>query len=363
MTQHPDIGLLLMKALILAGGFGTRLRPLTCSRPKQLLPLAATTLIGHILTQLHKSGITETIIATGYGGTDLEKQLSEQTSSEVIIHFSVEPHPLGTAGAIKHAESFLANEPTFLVLNGDIVSNINYKQLIRFHHQHHATATIGLVRVDDPSRFGVVELTQDNRILSFVEKPAPGESPSNLINAGCYVLNADVLDAIPRNQEVSIEREIFPKLCQSTKVYGWEHSGFWIDTGTPAAFIKAHQVLLAGVPLIGEQTQIAPSAVIGSDVSIGNHVQIGPKTQIRNSVIFDDVIVEEGVVIEQSIIGQGAHIGAQLRLEEFVIVGDQAHLEAGAHIPKGVLICPGCQVKKGETPPGCLVRGYKSLIV
>ena len=352
-----------MKALILAGGFGTRLRPLTCSRPKQLLPLAATTLIGHILNQLHDSGISEIIIATGFGGADLKEQLVEKTSSNMTIHFSVEPHPLGTAGAIKHAEPLLLNEPTFLVLNGDIVSDIGYTQLIRFHRQHNATATLGLVRVDDPSRFGVVELTKDGRILSFVEKPAPGRSPSNLINAGCYVLDAAVLDAIPPHQEVSIEHEIFPKLCQSTRVYVCVHSGFWIDTGTPAAFIKAHQVLLAGTPLIGEQTLIAPSAQIGSDVSIGNRVQIGPKTQIFNSVIFDEVIVEEGVTIDQSIIGQGAHIGANLRLEGLVIVGDHAHLEAGALIPKGAIVCPGCQVKTGETPPRCLVRGYKSLTV
>ena len=352
-----------MKALILAGGFGTRLRPLTCSRPKQLLPLAATTLIGHMLSQLQMIGITEIIIATGYGGEDLKDYLNKRVSPGVTLHFSIEPHPLGTAGAIKHAESLLLNEPVFLVLNGDVVSDIDYEQLIQFHHQHNATATLGLVRVDDPSRFGVVEVKKDGRILSFVEKPAPGQSSSNLINAGCYVLDATVLDAIPPHQEVSIEREIFPKLCQSTRVYGWEHSGFWIDTGTPAAFIKAHQTVLAGAPFIGEQTQIAPSAVIGFDVSIGNQVQIGPKTEIRNSVIFDDVIVEEGVVIEQSIIGQGAHIGANLHLEELVIVGDHAFLESGAHIPKGALVCPGCQVKKGKSPPRCLVPGYKSLTV
>jgi NDP-sugar pyrophosphorylase family protein len=240
---------------------------------------------------------------------------------------------------------------------------MDYKQLIRFHHQQNATATIALVKVDDTSRFGVVDITKDGRILSFVEKPAPGHSPSNLINAGCYVLDASVLDAIPPHQEVSIEREIFPKLCQSTRVYGWEHSGFWIDTGTPAAFIKAHHTVLAGAPFIGEHTKIAPSALIGFDVSIGNRVHIGPKAEIRNSVLFDDVVVEKGVVIEQSIIGQGAYIGANLHLEGFVIVGDHAHLEAGASIPKGALVCPGCQVKKGESPPQCLVRGYKSLTV
>jgi mannose-1-phosphate guanylyltransferase len=217
--------------------------------------------------------------------------------------------------------------------------------------------------VEDPSRFGVVEITKDGRILSFVEKPAPGQSPSNLINAGCYILTASILDDIPANQEVSIEREIFPKLCRSGRVYGWRHSGFWIDTGTPSAFIMAHQALLADQALIGEDTQIAASAEIESDVSIGRHVQIGPRTQIRNSVIFDDVIVEEGVVIDQSIIGQGAHIGANLHLEEFVIVGDNARLDAGARIQKGALVCPGCHVKKGETPPTCLVRDYKSLSV
>jgi mannose-1-phosphate guanylyltransferase len=352
-----------MKALILAGGFGTRLRPLTCSRPKQLLPLATTTLIGHILTQLHKSGITEIIIATGYGGEHLKDTLSEQTSSALTLHFSIEPNPLGTAGAIKYAEPFLQNEPRFLVLNGDIVSDIDYRQIIQFHHHHNPTATICLVQVDDPSRFGVVELASDGRIHSFIEKPAAGQSQSKLVNAGCYVLNASVFDVISPHQEASLEREIFPKLCQSTKVYGWEHSGFWVDTGTPSAFLKAHQALHADAPLIGKDTQIASSAVIGSDVSIGSRVQIGPKTQIRNSVIFDDVIVEEGVFIDQSIIGQGAHIGANLRLEGFVIVGDQAQLDAGARIPKGALVCPGCQVKKGETPPNCFARDYQSLSV
>ena len=352
-----------MKALILAGGFGTRLRPLTCSRPKQLLPLAATTLIGYMVSQLQTIGIREVIIATGYGGRSLKEHLSKRTGTDVTLKFSIEPQPMGTAGAIKHAESFLRNESVFLVLNGDIVSDIDYEQLIRFHQQQNATATIGLVKVDDTNRFGVVDIANDGRILTFVEKPAPGQSPSNLINAGCYVLDASVLDAIPPHQEVSIEKEIFPKLCQSTQVYGWVHSGFWIDTGTPAAFIKAHQTVLAGAPFIGQQTQIAPSAVIGFDVSIGNRVQIGPKTEIRNSILFDDVVVEKGVVIEQSIIGQGVYIGANLHLEGFVIVGDHARLEAGASIPKGALVCPGCQVKKGESPPRCLVQGYKSLTV
>ncbi|MFX0170007.1 MAG: sugar phosphate nucleotidyltransferase [Candidatus Hodarchaeota archaeon] len=352
-----------MKALILAGGFGTRLRPLTCSRPKQLLPLATTTLIGHLLTQLRKSGITEVILATGYGGDRLKGLLGKKTATGQTLHYSIEPQPLGTAGAIKHAESLLQGEPAFLVVNGDIISDIDYTRLIQFHNQHEATATIGLYHVDNPSRFGVVDITSDGQILDFIEKPDPGLAPSNLINAGCYVLESQVLDDIPPNREVSIEREVFPSLCQSGKVYGWEHTGFWIDTGTPSAFIKAHQVVFSDAPRVGAKTQIASSAVIGPDVSIGDRVQIGPMARIHNSVIFDDACIAAGAIIDSSIIGQGAMIGANLHLDKFVLVGDRARLDAGAHIPEGALICPDCHVKKGETPPTCLLKGYQSLTV
>lgn len=355
-----------MKALILAGGSGTRLRPLTCTRSKQLLPLASSTLIGYMLDRLHDAGVSEVILATGPEIDDLQDSLGDGANHNITLHYSIETQPLGTAGAIKHAEQYLHKDKTFLVLNGDIVSDINYAQLIQFHEQQQATATITLFRVEDPSRFGVVEIDSEKQIHNFVEKPDLKHAPSNLINAGCYVLDNTVLAQIPANQEVSIEREVFPTLCQSSKVFGWEHQGIWVDTGTPESFLEAHQALItetSQIPLIGAKTKIAPSADIGENVTIGKRAIIGPNTHINDAVLFDDVIIGAGVTIEQSIIGQGAVIGKDLQLKKHVIVGDGAIIDSGANIPPGSLICPQCHVKKGETPPPCFVKNFKSLSV
>ncbi len=352
-----------MKALILAGGYGTRLRPLTCSRPKQLLPLANSTLIGYILEQLGTAGIDEIILATGHGNDYLQNVLGDGANYGITLHFSVESHPLGTAGAIKQAEPYLEKETPFFVLNGDIVSDIPYSHLLQYHHQHKATATIALYRVEDPSRFGVVDITSDGHIHHFIEKPSPGQAPSNLINAGCYVLNHAVLEHIPANQPASIEYDVFPNLCQSATVCGWEHHGFWIDTGTPESFLEAHHALrseLHKTPHIGEDTKIAPSAKIEPAVTIGNRVIIGPNSRISRAIIFEDAIIGEGVIVDQSIIGHGAIIGKDLRLEEYTIVGDGAILDAGAIIPSGALICPEYHLEKDKKPPHCFVKDLKS---
>lgn len=353
-----------MKALILAGGFGTRLRPLTCTCPKQLLPLTETTLLGYILNQLKAAGIKEVILATGQNTEALQRALGKGTQHGIAVQFSAEPYPLGTAGAIKHAESYLTKNEPVLVLNGDIISDIPYRHLIQYHHQHNATASIALYRVEDPSRFGVVDVGTDGSVRRFVEKPNPDQTPSNLINAGCYVLDYSVLEHIPPKQEVSIEYDIFPKLCQSFSVYGWEHHGFWVDTGTPASFLEAHHALraiLKKTPFVGSATRIASDAQIGSDVTVGNQVSIGTQTQISNSIIFDKVTIGEGTIINSSIVGHGAVIGKNLRLEAYTIVGDGAILDSGATIPPGALICPHYHVKAGSKPPYCFVKAIKSL--
>lgn len=353
-----------MKALILAGGFGTRLRSLTCTRPKQLLPLAESTLIGYIISQLTKSGINEVILATGYNTEQLRSGLENSANSEVTLHFSVEPHPLGTAGAIKHAEPYLQDVERFLVLNGDIVSDMAYNHMLQYHQEHQAVATIALYRVEDPSRYGVVDITTNGQIHQFVEKPPPRQAPSNLINAGCYVLDSTILEQIPPDREVSIEYDVFPQLCQSAPVYGWEHHGIWVDTGTPASFLEAHHALrgkIGKTPQIGEDTKIASSAQIASDVTIGNHVTIGNNTKISNAVIFDDAIIGAEVTIHQSIVGHGAIIGKALTLDKYTIIGDGAILDTGAVIPPGSVICPHYRIKKGACPPDCLVKNLKAL--
>lgn len=370
-----------MKAVILVGGYGTRLRPLTCSRPKQLLPLGSSTLLEYMINQLETANINEIILAAGYGIKQLQKALGQRTEKGTKIQYSHEIEPLGTAGAIKHAESHLKGSGFFLALNGDIVSDIAYKELIKFHQQQKATATIALYQVDDPSRFGVVDLSPNGRVQSFIEKPAPGQAPSNLINAGCYVLNEIVLDYIPPATEVSIEREVFPKLCQEGKAFGWEHSGIWVDTGTPISFLKAHREILnktvetshqpsqklhgdikATSPFfIGADSKISAMTTIGPNVTIGQRVIVGSKSRIKNTVIFDDAIIAEGVVLDHCVIGQSAVIGKNLHLKDFVLVGDGAIIDSGAEIPSGAIVCPQCHVKKGTTPPPCLVKQYKAL--
>jgi mannose-1-phosphate guanylyltransferase len=351
-----------MKALILAGGYGTRLRPLTCSRPKQLLPLGESTLIEHLLKQLKLSGVTEVILATGHNNDDLQQALGNGTQHGIRLHFSVEPHPLGTAGAIKLAEPYLPQDTPFLVLNGDIVSDIPYNHLLHYHQQHHATATIALFRVEDPTRFGVVDISPTGQIHHFIEKPHPGRALSNLVNAGCYVLEYTVMDHIPAHQEVSIEYDVFPTLCHSVAVYGWEHHGFWIDTGTPQSFLAAHHTLrkqLQKAPLVGFNSRIASSATIGPHVTVGNRVAIGANTHISHAVIFDDAIIGNSVVIDHSIVGRGAIIGNDLHLEAYTIVGDKAILDSGSIIHGGARICPQYHVEKGTQPPPCLVKDLK----
>ncbi|MFX1510564.1 MAG: sugar phosphate nucleotidyltransferase [Promethearchaeota archaeon] len=353
-----------MIAVILAGGYGIRLRPLTCSRPKQLLPLADSTLVGYILKQLQQVGITEIILATGSNGSAIQDYLSDGAKHDLTIHYSIEKRPLGTAGAIKLAESYLPDDAPFLVVNGDIVSDLPFHHLLQYHREHQATATLALYRVEDPTRFGVVDIASNGRIHQFIEKPDPDHAPTNLINAGCYVLEPTVLDYISPNQTASLEYDVFPLLCKKSPVFGWEHHGLWIDTGTPLSFLEAHHALrtaLHKTPYLGSDTTIATEVTVEPDVTIGNRVTIGTHSRISNSVIFDDVIIEQGVIIDHSIVGQGAIIGKDIRLESYTIVGDKAIIDSGAIIPPGALICPEYRIEKNCKAPHCFVKNLPIL--
>ena len=358
-----------MKAVILVGGFGTRLRPLTCTRPKQLLPLGSTTLIEYIITRLTEQGIKEIVLAAGYIMEKLQETLEDGSHLGASIHYSHETTPLGTAGPLRQAEGHLRGGGPFLVLNGDIISDMDYHQLLKQHRKKGAIATIALHQVDDPSRYGVVDIDPDGRIRAFIEKPAPGTAPSNLINAGCYVLEEEVLDLIPRGVKTSIEREIFPQLCSMERVYGWEHRGLWIDTGTPASYLEANRMVLAAsrrmegeaewekrgvriVPpvIVDMETSISPSSIIGPNVTIRRNVTIGPRTRIRNSIIFEGAVIGEGVVLEEVVVGQNAVIGDGVYLGQLTLVGDEATIDAGMKIPPGARICPHRHIKLGDKP-------------
>lgn len=367
-----------LKALLLVGGLGTRLRPLTCTRPKALLPLGTSTLIEHLINGLKARCVREIVLAAGYGLEMLKAVLGEGESLGVTLEYSSESKPLGTAGPIRGAESYLRGASAFFVLNGDIVANMDYRQLLAFHQRHKATATIALHRVKDPSRYGVVELSAGGRIRTFTEKPAPGTAPSNLINAGCYVLDEGVLDLIPQGKASSIERDIFPQLCAERAVYGWEHKGLWIDTGTPQSYLEANHAVLAttlekrretGLPparlskgahvtppvVMGEGSRVDPSSTIGPYVTLGRRVAIEAKVRIRDAIVFDDAVIGSEAVVEDSVVGQGALIGRGIRLEGLTLVGDEAVIETGSQIPAGARIFPNCRIRSGTTPanPPC----------
>jgi mannose-1-phosphate guanylyltransferase len=330
-----------------------------------------------VISRLKIHGINDIVLAGGYGMEMLKAVLGDGSRLGVALEYSPESKPLGTAGAIKQAESYFQGTGSFFVLNGDIVADLDYRQLLAYHQRHNAAATIALHRVIDPSRYGVVELAAEGRIHSFIEKPAPGTVAGNLINAGCYVLEEGIFDLIPPGEETSIEREVFPKLCAERIVYGWEHKGLWIDIGTPESYLEANRAILTTtmkkqreptVPqsllargahltppvVMAEESRVDPSSNLGPNVTLGRRVTIEARARIRDAVVFDDAVISSAVVVERSVVGQGAVIGRGIHLKGLTLVGDEAVVDAGSQIPVGARICPNCHIRPGTAPASLL---------
>ncbi|HEY7626586.1 MAG TPA: nucleotidyltransferase family protein, partial [Ilumatobacteraceae bacterium] len=202
-----------MRAVVLVGGFGTRLRPLTFTTPKPMLPVGHVPIIERLVDNLARGGVTDVTLALGFKAEPFLAAFPDGTCNGIRLHYAVEPEPLDTAGAIRFAADFSEIDDTFVVANGDVLTDLDVGALVDFHRRRGAEATIHLIRVDDPSAFGVVEIDPDGRVLRFVEKPPPGTTPSNTINAGTYVLEASVLQQIPAGQKISIERVVFPEIA------------------------------------------------------------------------------------------------------------------------------------------------------
>ncbi len=355
-----------MKALILAGGFGTRLRPLSCTRPKLMFPIANRPLLDWVLEGLSKKGVTKVVLAVNFMADMLKKNFGDSRHGIEIV-YSLEQKPLGTGGPIKKAKSFLNDEEEpFFVLNGDILSSMDYSKLYDAHMKFKAEATISLHEVENPSRFGVVELNGNNQILRFVEKPKKDEAPSRLVNAGVYVLNQKVFDLIPDDRKVSMEREVFPTLASKESLFGYMFDSFWIDIGKPNDYIQANKLILAETakkePLLGKDVKLSSKVkvispvVIGSDVvicddacigpyaSIGSNVRVGKGTKIQNSIIFSKVWIDNFSSINGAIVGEGAIIGNWVKIEEQCIVGDHVVINDNVTLTQNVQICPNKEV-------------------
>lgn len=323
-----------MDAVVLVGGFGTRLRPLTLSTPKQMLPVGDRSMLEWVVGNLGERGIDRVVLALGYRPDVFLAAHPDGTCAGVPLHYAVEPEPLGTAGAIRFAAASAGIDGTFVVVNGDVLTDLDVAAMVEAHRSTAATGTLALHAVGDPSAFGVVDLAGDGRVRAFVEKPAAGREPSNLINAGTYVLEPDVLDLIPDGRAVSIEREIFPDLALDGRLRGVVDDGYWLDTGTPMLLLQANLDALDGcrkVPVTGVAGAVDDGAIVRRSV-VCEGAQVAVGAEVVDSVVMGGTCVEAGAVVDGSLVGRDAVIGRGARLDSLCVIGDGEHVEPGARL-------------------------------
>lgn len=323
-----------MEAVILAGGFGTRMRPLTNTRPKPLLPILDQPMIDHIVRWL-PDDVDRVILAVNYMADAIREHLAdEELGAEVVV--VEEDEPLGTGGAFRNALPEVTGD-TFIGLNGDVITSLDLGEMMEQHRRTGGIGTIALWEVDDPSRYGVVELDDRDRIINFVEKPEPGTAPSNLINAGVYILRTDILDLVEPGVKTSLEREVYPKVLDEG-LYGHQFSGFWVDAGTPEAYLDAHRFLLdrmeergwegavmdttahiKGPSLLGPGAVLGPDCQVGPYATLGEDCMIGQDAKVVNSVLLPGAKVDKGARLYNCILGEGAEAGEDEVLEGAVL--------------------------------------------
>jgi mannose-1-phosphate guanylyltransferase len=332
-----------LKSIILVGGKGTRLRPLTYEMPKQMLPLVGTPMIECVFEMLAKHGITEVVLSLGYLPDHFISAYPDGSIAGVKISYAVEPEPLDTAGAIRFAAEFAGVDDTFLVVNGDVLTDLDVTALVAFHRSRGAEGTIALHPVEDPSRFGVVVTDEEGRVSAFIEKPARHEAPTNLINAGTYVFEPSVLRRIDAGRKVSVERETFPRLAADGTLYAMADGAYWLDTGTPATFLQANIDVLNGrdsarvvADLVGTTwchatSRVAHSARLENAV-VDRGCVIGENVVLDGVVVMPGAVVHDNVQIRSSIIGPRAVIGTASILGPTCVVGAEVSVSAGSEL-------------------------------
>ena len=371
-----------MKAVMLVGGLGTRLRPLTLHTKKELMPVANRPFLEHVLANLGRHGIDEAILTTGYLAEAFEEFPAGRTHG-VTLTIVREETPLDTCGAIKNVESML--DGTFIVCNGDILTDLDITELVRFHRDRDTLGTLTLTPVEDPSAYGLVPTDTDGRIERFIEKPQPDEIVTNLINAGTYVLEPEILNYVPAGVPFSFERVheggLFPLLlAEGEALYGFVSNTYWLDIGTPEKYLRANSDTVSGLvgaeppgvrqegpvwvargteidatarisgpACIGEDCRFDARAVIGSRACVGDRCVVATDASVDESVPHSDVRIETGAFVVRSIIGSGATIGAGSRVAD-AVVGSGVKVGADNELGGGIRLWPGIEVPdKGIT--------------
>jgi mannose-1-phosphate guanylyltransferase len=364
-----------MRAVVLAGGEGTRLRPLTYAVPKPLLPIANRAFLEHQLGWLGSYGVTEVVLALGYRSDAFRRSFPDGRAAGLPLRIAVEPEPMGTGGAIRFAAE--GTEERFVVCNGDVLTDLDLGLLLRFHAEREAEATIALTQVDDPTAFGVVPTDADGRVLGFIEKPARGEAPTDWVNAGTYVFEPGILERIPPGQRVSVERDTFPALlAEGGGLFAMPEGGYWLDIGTPAKYLQAHlDALIGRGHLLRGATEVAPGVWLQGDASVdasarleppvllgvgavvepdamvaasvlGPGASVGKGAVVARSVLLDGAWVDAGAETADSVIGFGAVVGPEAVVTDLTVVGPGAAVAAGARHS-------GARVEQapGDAPP------------
>jgi len=340
-----------MRAVILAGGEGTRLRPLTSRVAKPIVTLVDRPFIVYMLDWLRRHGVEDVLLCCGFGADGVRAVLGDGARYGVRLQYVEEQEPLGTAGPLALAREQLEREPRFIVCNGDVLTDIDLSAQIEAHERSGATATLALVEVDDPSAYGLVRTAADGAVLEFLEKPPPGESSDgagNWISAGAYVLEREILGLIEPGRAISIEREIWPKLV-GHGLHAYQARGYWLDIGTPERYMQGSFDILTGAVEVGpprpvgapQSCEIAPDARIGELVVLGEGVVVGAGAQIERSVVLAGAQIGDGCRLTGSVVAERAKIGANAELEEDVVVGEDAQIAAGSRLRAGTRVGVG----------------------
>jgi mannose-1-phosphate guanylyltransferase/phosphomannomutase len=383
-----------MKAVIMAGGEGTRLRPLTSNAPKPLLPLVNRPMMEHIVGLLKRHGIDEIVVTVAFMANAIRDYFGDGSEFGVTILYATEETPLGTAGSVRNAMTHLTER--FVVISGDVLTDIDLSAIIELHDEKKALATIGLAHVDNPLEFGIVIAREDGSIERFLEKPTWGQVFSDTINTGIFVLEPEIFDYIEPDRPVDFSGEVFPRLLDDGQpLYGAIAEGYWEDVGTLEAYVRAHKdildakvavdipgfevrpgvwvgenadvhpdAVLAGPAVIGENCRIEPDATVGEYTVLGSNVRVRNGAFLERTVVNDNVYLGDGVRLRGTVVGRNCDLRAGVRTEEGVVIGDECFLGEEAQLSPGVKVYPFKTIEAGATVNESIVwesRGARSL--
>ncbi|MDY6808314.1 NTP transferase domain-containing protein [Gordonia sp. HNM0687] len=342
-----------VQAVVLVGGKGTRLRPLTLSAPKPMLPTAGVPFLTHLLSRIREAGIVDVVLGTSFQAHVFAEYYGDGSKLGLNLTYVTETEPLGTGGAIRNVLGELTAD-TILVFNGDVLGGTDVREVLATHRRSGADVTMHLVSVSDPRAFGCVPTDETGRVTDFLEKTQ--DPPTDQINAGTYVFRRSVIEEIEAGRPVSVEREVFPKLLADGRhIQAHADHAYWRDMGTPEDFVRGSADLVRGIApspalgdrrgesLVHEGAGVGPGAVLIGGTVVGRGAEIGPRARLDGAVIFDGAVVEAGAVVERSIIGFGARLGPRALVRDTVI-GDGADVGARCELLRGARVWPGVQL-------------------